>query len=57
MSLSQSWGIRASEVAKEMLVCPITGRCNDDLLQRMHIIDDRSDAKDNLHRSQHVVEE
>ena len=49
--------IHASEVAKEMLVSPNVGRCNDDLLPQMHIIDDRSDTKDNLHCSQHMVEE
>jgi hypothetical protein len=43
-SYSRGRGIRASEVAREMLESPNMGRCIEDLLPRMHIIDDRNDA-------------
>ena len=44
-SYSRGRGIRASEVAREMLESPNMGRCIEDLLPRMHIIEDRNDAK------------
>jgi hypothetical protein len=56
-SYSRGRGIRASEVAREMLETPNMGRCIEDLLPRMHIIEDRNDANDILHRSQPMVAE
>ena len=56
-SYSRGRGIRASEVAREMLESPNMGRCIEDLLPRMHIIEDRNDANDILHRSQPMVAE
>jgi hypothetical protein len=41
-SYSRDRGIRASEVAREMLESPNMGRCIEDLLPRMHIIEDNT---------------
>ncbi len=49
-------GTRPSDVAEVMSVAiPWTGRWKDDLLPRMHMMADRSDANDSLQRSHPIT--